>query len=38
MWSIFPSAFGLTQCEYNIPLEIGPCFEFFFDDFPRDIT
>ena len=25
------------QCEYNVPLEIGPSFEFSFDDFSWDI-
>ena len=34
----FQVLLDFRQCEYNVPLEVGPCFEFFFDDFPRDIT
>ena len=35
---MFPSVLDFRQCEYNVPLEIGPFFEFFFNDFSRDIT
>ena len=35
---MFPSVLDFRQCEYNVPLEIGSHFEFFFDDFLRDVT